>query len=86
MADIWLLLESWLWFTVLEELRPIFAAASCALCVPPSGCVPCFRCAFLTLGEGSGPACSVRPFGSTLYEYGKLTVEGSGPFWMVALF
>lgn len=43
MADIWLLLESWLCFTVLEEPCPIFAVVLGMLCVPPSGCVPVFQ-------------------------------------------
>lgn len=85
MADIWLLLETWLCFTVLEEQCPIFAVVLGMLCLPLVVSL-CFRCVFLISGVGSGPVHSVSPFGGMLYESGQLTVEGSGPFWMVALF
>lgn len=55
MADIWLLLESWLCFTVLEELCPIFAVVLGVLCVPPSGGVPAFQMRVPHLRRGVQP-------------------------------
>lgn len=52
MADVWLLLESWLSFTVLEELCPILAVVLDMVGMPPSACVPVFQRRVLRLRRG----------------------------------
>lgn len=54
--------------------------ASLWLC-PHVSCV----CMSIISGIEACPAASVRPFGSVLYESGKLTVKGHVMFCMVAL-
>lgn len=77
--------ESWLCFTVLEELCPIFACYwSCFVCLPLVMSTY-FRCMSFISGIEACPAPSVRQFGSVLWESGKLTVKGYIRFWMVAL-
>lgn len=57
MADIWLLLRSWMAFIFLEELCPILAFVFMrALCASLQLSSPCFGCTFLVPGVGFGPA------------------------------